>query len=149
MKVIVAERKGANEARPGRVLFEDALRQATVLIVVAPLDNTTRGMIGAAELSTINPTAFVINVGRGGIVNEAALATALREKKIAGAGIDVFEHEPAGAGDSPLIDSTIPNLILTPHIAWYSTATLDGTTKTIKSNFEAFAAGNPQNLVQL
>lgn len=149
MKVLVTERKGASQARPGRVMFEDALKLGTIFMIVTPLDDSTRGMIGAAELSTMNKTAFLINVGRGGVVNEAALASALREHKIAGAGVDVFEHEPAGKSDSPLIDTTIPNLILTPHIAWYSTATIAGTLKMIKANLDAFAAGKPQNLVEI
>ncbi|RMY55117.1 hypothetical protein D0865_04347 [Hortaea werneckii] len=147
MQVLIAERKDAQQTREGRVAFAEAIRQGTILIVSAPLDNSTRRMIAGPELATMDPTARLINVGRGGVVDERALAQALKDRKIGGAATDVFETEPATATTSPLLEAGIPNLVLSPHIAWYSSKTKQGTLKTIKANLEAFVAGQPINVV--
>ncbi|GAB1729519.1 hypothetical protein NU195Hw_g154t1 [Hortaea werneckii] len=147
MQVLIAERKDAQHAREGRVAFADAIREGTIVIVSAPLDASTRGMIAGPELAVMDPTARVINVGRGGVVDERALAQALKDRKIGGAATDVFEMEPATAATSPLLEAGIPNLVLSPHIAWYSSKTKQGTLKTIKANLEAFVAGQPINVV--
>src|SRR6195952_3387202 len=94
MKVLIAERKGSSTAREGRTLFEEVLEQCTVLIMTCPLDSSTRNMIDEAELRTMKDDAIIVNVGRGGIINELALATALKERRIGGAATDVFETEP-------------------------------------------------------
>jgi D-3-phosphoglycerate dehydrogenase len=88
------------------------LGRADALTVHVPLNRATRGLIGAAELARMKPDAIVLNVARGGIVDEAALAAALTEGRLGGAGIDVFEHEPPV--DSPLLGA--PNIVLTPHL---------------------------------
>ncbi|GAB7357612.1 hypothetical protein MBLNU459_g0113t2 [Dothideomycetes sp. NU459] len=149
MRVLVAERKGTPAAatRPGRLPFADVLAQSTVLILTCPLDASTRNMVDEPELRTLPRDAILVNVGRGGIVNERALARALRDGTVAGAATDVFEHEPATTENCPLLDESIPNLVITPHIAWFSSATLIGTKKVTKANLEAFAAGKPQNVV--
>lgn len=147
MKVIIAERKSATTAREGRTLFPDAIKQGTLFIVAAPLDATTKNMIGAPELGAMDETAILVNVGRGGVVDETALVEALRSGKLAGAATDVFSPEPATKETSILLDDTIPNLILSPHIAWYSSKTLQGTLQTLKGNVEGFVAGRPQNVV--
>ncbi len=92
--------------------LETLLARSDVLTVHVPMNRTTRGMIGAAELARMKPTAFVINVARGGIVDEAALAKALGEGALGGAGIDVYEHEPPTG--SPLLEA--PRTVLTPHL---------------------------------
>lgn len=147
MTVIIAERKDAKKVREGRTAFQEALRQATLFIVTAPLDPSTRNMFDRSELETMDPTSIVVNVGRGGVVNEAALAEALRKAQIAGAATDVFETEPASKETTPLLDPEIPNLILSPHVAWYSSKTIKGTVETVKKNVEGFVAGRPQNVV--
>ncbi|OQO03902.1 hypothetical protein B0A48_10544 [Cryoendolithus antarcticus] len=147
MTVIAAERKGATEVRPGRVAFDRALRDATVFVFVTPLNESTRDMIGAAELEAMQESALLVNVGRGGIINEEALAAALRNGTVGGAATDVFAIEPATKEGCVLLDSTIPNLILSPHIAWYSQQTITNTRQTIKKNIEGFVAGKPQNVV--
>ena len=147
MSVIIAERKGAREVREGRTAFEEAIKQGTVFILVTPLDESTRDMISTAEFEAMDSTALVVNVGRGGVINEAALAKALKDGKIGGAGTDVFEHEPCTKENCPLLDSSIPNLIVSPHVAWYSSRTINGTRATVKANIEEFVAGRPQNLV--
>jgi lactate dehydrogenase-like 2-hydroxyacid dehydrogenase len=149
MKVLIAERKGADSVREGRTAFDEVLRQGTIFMIAAPLDATTRDMIGASELATMDPTAVIINVGRGGIVDEQALAYALKKHELGGAGIDAFEHEPATRENCPLLEPEIPNLVLSPHIAWFSSKTIKGTLITQKANIEAFVAGKPINLVRL
>lgn len=97
-----------------RLLELDELFKAADFITVhMPLTNTTRNMIALPQMKTMKPTVRLINCARGGIINEADLATALQEKLIAGAAIDVYENEPL-AEDSPL--RTLPNIILTPHL---------------------------------
>lgn len=95
------------------VELDELFRTADFITVHMPLTNKTRDMITLAQMKTMKPTVRLINCARGGIINEKDLATALTEKIIAGAAIDVFETEPL-AEDSPL--RTLPNIILTPHL---------------------------------
>jgi glycerate dehydrogenase len=147
MKVIIAERKNATTIREGRISFDEAIKQSTLLIVVVPRDDETHNMISTAELSAMDDTAIIVNVGRGGVIDEAAVVQALRDGKIGGFATDVFSPEPATKESSILLDSTIPSLLLSPHIAWYSSKTISGTIETLKKNIEGFVAGTPQNVV--
>ena len=90
---------------------------ADVVSLHAPLTKDTHHLLDAAHIALMKPTSIVINVSRGGLVDEAALAVALQEKRLFGAGIDVFEQEPV-ASDNPLL--TAPNTLLSDHAAWYS-----------------------------
>lgn len=99
------------------VSLEELYRRADVVSVNCPLTDETRHMVGDAQLALMKPTAYLVNVSRGGIVDEAALARALEAKTIAGAALDVAEVEPLAA-DSPL--RKFDNCLLTPHMAWYS-----------------------------
>ncbi|TFZ08669.1 2-hydroxyacid dehydrogenase [Ramlibacter humi] len=92
---------------------EQLLREADHLVLVLPYSKESHHAIGAAELAQMKPTATLVNIARGGIVDDAALAKALREKRIAAAGLDVFEGEPQVHPDL----LTVPNVVLTPHIA--------------------------------
>jgi glyoxylate/hydroxypyruvate/2-ketogluconate reductase len=92
---------------------EELLRSADHLVLVLPYSAQSHHTIGAAELALMKPTANLINIARGGIVDDAALAQALRDRRIAGAGLDVFEGEPKV--HPALLD--VPNVVLTPHIA--------------------------------
>jgi D-3-phosphoglycerate dehydrogenase len=94
------------------VEFDALLARSDVITVHVPLTRTTRGLIGLEALAKMKPGALILNVARGGIVDEAAVAQALRKGQLGGAGIDVFEHEPPT--DSPLLDA--PNTVLTPHL---------------------------------
>ena len=94
--------------------LDDVLAESDVISLHIPLADSTRGLIGAAQLRRMKRGAVLVNTARGGIVDEAALAAALMEKHLGGAAIDVFVQEPLPAG-SPL--AGVPNLILTPHIA--------------------------------
>ncbi len=105
--------EGVAQARAVRLAEIDALlAEADVITVHVPLTSATRGMIGAAELARMKPAAMLVNVARGGVVDEAALADALQGGRLGGAAIDVFEHEPPL--NSPLLDA--PNTVLTPHL---------------------------------
>jgi phosphoglycerate dehydrogenase-like enzyme len=97
-----------------RVPFDELIRAAEVLSVHLPLTAATRGLIGAAVMAAMQPEAVIINTSRGGIVDEAALCAALREGRLLGAGLDVFDTEPLAA-DHPLL--ALDNVVLSPHTA--------------------------------
>ncbi len=99
------------------VSLEELYRRADVISVNCPLTDETRHLVSDAAFALMKPTAYVVNVSRGGIVDEAALARALEANKIAGAALDVTEVEPLPA-DSPL--RKFDNCLITPHMAWYS-----------------------------
>ena len=147
MNVLIAEHKGAREIRAGRVSFEEVLRASDVVTLHCPLNDETRGMIGRAELELMRRDAVLINTARGGLVDEAAIASALREGVIAGAGFDVLTKEPPRDGN-PLLDVNLPNFILTPHVAWASREAMQTLADGLISNIEAFVRGEPQNLVK-
>ena len=105
----------AAEAGVERRELDDLLRESDVVSIHVSLAPTSRGLIDARRIGLMKPTAFLINTARGPIVDEAALVTALADKRIAGAGLDVFDTEPLPAGH-PL--TKLPNVVLTPHIGW-------------------------------
>lgn len=146
MKVIVAARKG--QAVPeGRVSFEQLLAEADVISLHCPLNEETQHLISEPEFRLMKEDALLINVGRGGLVDEAALLAALQQKLIGGAGFDVVTDEPP-ALDNPLMQAlAYPNFILTPHIAWASHASMQRLADQLIDNIDAFAAGNAQNRV--
>ncbi|WP_224984360.1 D-2-hydroxyacid dehydrogenase [Geomonas agri] len=146
MDVLLAERKGALELRPDRTAFEEVLAQSDVLVLLCPLTEESQGMIGAAELKLMPRHAILVNCGRGGLLDEAALAQALKEGVIAGAGLDVLTQEPPRDG-SPLLDLKQPNLIVTPHVAWISDRSLATLAEQVIGNVEGFVLGHPRNLV--
>jgi glycerate dehydrogenase len=146
MRVLLSEHKGATEIREGRVAFDELLRESDVVTLHAPLNEETRHMIGARELAAMKPTAILINTGRGLLVDEAALAEALRAGKIAGTGVDVLSEEPPREGN-PLLDLDLPNLIVTPHVAWASRGAMQSLADQLIYNIEAFVRGEPVNLV--
>jgi D-3-phosphoglycerate dehydrogenase len=96
---------------------ETLYRQSDILSIHVPLTDSTKGMVGAGQLALMKPTAILINTARGPVIDQAALIKALQDKKIAAAGLDVFETEPLGA-DHPF--TRMPNVVLSPHSAWYS-----------------------------
>lgn len=145
MRIIVAERKGVTSIREGRVSFEDALRQSTVLVLILPRTPDTLGMISKTELDQMSRSAVLINVSRGGIVDEAAVVEAVKSRQIAGAAFDVFEREPAGKETSPLLadDTAGLNLTLTPHTAWLANTTMVTLQTMVREIVEGWCAGKP------
>jgi glycerate dehydrogenase len=145
MSVLIAQRAGG-AAQADRIALSELLPQVDVLSLHCPLTPLTRGLIGARELALMKPDALLINTARGGLVDEAALAVALRSGKLGGAGIDVLSEEPPHH-DNPLLAARIPNLIVTPHIAWASREARQRVIDAIATNIRAFLAGTPVNVV--
>lgn len=146
MKVLEAERRGASRVRDGRVPFEQALTESDVISLHCPLVPETVNLIGQAELRQMKPGAILLNLARGGLVDEAALARALREGQIAGAGLDVLTTEPPRDGN-PLLDVAGPNCIITPHVAWASQQAMARLAEEVTCNIEAFYRGDARNRV--
>ena len=124
--------------------LDTLLSESDIVTLHLPLTPETEHMINAKELAKMKSTAILITTSRGKVVDEAALIEALRDKKIAGAGLDVFEKEPLPM-DSPLLK--MDNVVLTPHIAFLSEESLDECTYMSIENVEMFIKGKPQNVV--
>ena len=146
MNVVFAEHKHAQNVRDGYVSFDEAIRSADVVSLNCPLTPQTANMISEAELQQMKPGAILINCGRGGLVDEAALVAALKYGQIGGAGFDVLTQKPPRDGN-PLLKARLPNLIVTPHIAWASQEAANRLFDILLDNINRFVAGNPQNLV--
>jgi len=131
----------------GLVDLETVLKKSDVITLHCPLTPETKNMIGAKELKMMKPTAILINTARGGLVDEAALAEALKAGTIAGAGFDVLTKEPPKEGNI-LLDLNMPNFIITPHVAWASREAMQILADQLIDNIEAFVAGKPQNVVE-
>ncbi len=144
MRVLVARRPGASEG--DRPPLAEILPQVDVLTLHCPLNDHTRGLIDREALAKMKPTAFVINAARGGIVDEEALAKALRAGTIGGAAVDVLRAEPPREGN-PLLAPDLPNLIVTPHIAWGSREARQRIIDQTVENIQAFKAGSPRRVV--
>lgn len=153
MSVRIADRKGTpvERLRPGRSSFTEILQASDVIILAVPLDESTHNLISEYELQQIRSTGIVVNVSRGGVMDECALAQALKEGCISGAATDVFSKEPARKGGNVLLDADkpVPNLIISPHVAWYASSSIKNLQDTIKANVEGFLDGEPRNLVGL
>ncbi len=118
----------------------DLLRRSDVVVMAAPLTRETEAMIGARELAAMKPSAYFINVGRGATVDEAALARALAEQRIAGAAVDVFAQEPPPPGH-PLY--ALENVILSPHVSGFIPSYDDKCTDLFAENLRRFLGGAP------
>ena len=121
------------------VPFDELLAKSDFVSIHTPLTPATRHQIGARELGLMKPTAFLINTARGPIVDEAALVRALAERRIAGAGLDVFEHEPRV--DPALL--TMPNVVLTPHLGSAVTELREAMANVVVDNILAVLDGRP------
>ncbi|MEB3753278.1 2-hydroxyacid dehydrogenase [Acinetobacter sp. MD2(2019)] len=129
-------------AHADRLSLEELLPQVDILSLHCPLTEQTQNLIGEAELKQMKATAFLINAARGGIVNEAALADALRNHIIAGAATDVLSQEPPKQGNV-LLDTTLPNFIITPHSAWGSVQARQRIVEQLAENAAAFLSQQP------
>ncbi len=143
----LVSRERAEQAGAALVDFETLLREADILSVHVPLTDKTRGAIGAAELARMKQGARLVNVARGGIIDEAALADAVRSGHIAGAAIDVFTAEPIAA-DNPLLG--VPEIVLTPHLgASTAEAQVSVATDVADQIVHFLAGGGPRYAVNL
>ena len=143
MQVLVA-RRTAKDSRADRIALEDLLAKVDVLSLHCPLTAETQHLIAGPQLALMKPSAILINTARGGVVDEAALLQALQQGQLAGAGIDVLEREPPQE-NNPLLGATLPQLIITPHIAWASRASRQRLLDQVADNIESFKKGALRN----
>ena len=146
MRVLIAEHRGAQNLRPGRTSFDALIKDSDFITLHCPLTPETQHLIGPEQLAAMKQSAIVLNVARGGIVDENALLSALQNGLIAGAGVDVLNTEPPVDGN-PLLAADLPNLIVTPHIAWATKSARIRLMKVVVENIKAFLNNKPQNVV--
>jgi glycerate dehydrogenase len=164
MTVQFAERKGieTSSLRPNRVSFSETIRASTVLFITLPLSPSTSNLLSTPEFSLMRPDALLINVARGGIVDEEALIHALKERRISGIATDVFVEEPAGVSNSVLVKAAREwgekgegeeerelngRLVLSPHNAWWARSSIEKLRVTVSGNIEEWAKGEVVNQV--
>lgn len=145
MRVLIANRRGA-QPTAGRLSLEALLPVADILSLHCPLTDSTRGLIGPRELALMQPSALLINTARGALVDGAALAAALKAGRLGGAGIDVLAREPPSA-DEPLLDPALPNLLVTPHIAWAAREARQRCIDEMAANIHDFRSGGRRGRV--
>lgn len=146
MQVLVVNRSALSELPAGvrQVSLEDGLAAADAVTLHCPLTPQTTGLINAARLALMKPSAFLINTGRGPLLDEAAVAAALHAGRLAGAGLDVLSTEPPAA-DNPLLAA--PNCTITPHQGWATREARSRLLATVIANLAAWQNGSPQNVV--
>lgn len=143
---ILAARRTAHHADPlierfyGSDSLPEMIAQCDYVIVAAPLTPETRGLLGAREFAAMKPTALVVNVGRGAVIDEEAMIRALSEKRILGAALDVFTTEPLPAGH-PFFQ--MDNVLLSPHSADHTAEWLNRAMQFFLTQFDRFAKGHP------
>ena len=145
MRVLLGQLPG-RPAREDRLSLDELLPQVDALSLHCPLNSDTLNLIDARELSLMKPTAFLINTARGGLINEQALADALRAGHLGGAATDVLTQEPPKDGN-PLLAADIPRLIITPHSAWGSREARQRIVGQLSENALAFFKGAPMRVV--
>jgi glycerate dehydrogenase len=148
MLPMFAAHKGRDDMGPLYTPWQQMLETSDVITLHSPLTPATRGMIGASEFRAMRRRPILINTARGGLVDEAALVSALDEGLIAGAGFDVASGGEPPPPDSPLMRvAARPNVIVTPHVAWASDEAQQALADQLVDNIENFIAGRPTNLV--
>lgn len=146
MEIAVTSRSPVDEPGVTQLPLDALLASSDVVSLHLPLTDASRHLIGARELGLMKRNALLINTARGGLVDEAALAAALLDGRIGGAGFDVLSQEPP-LPDNPLLRLRLPNFILTPHVAWASGGAMQTLADMLVDNIEAWAAGRPTNVV--
>ncbi|KAF1952158.1 glycerate dehydrogenase [Byssothecium circinans] len=161
MKVLIAARKSPptpssdgvfspSDVEEDRVPFDEVLRRSTVVVLSLPRNPQTLNLLSTVEFTQMSPYAVVVNIARGGIVDEAAVVEAVRDGQIAGYATDVFQTEPAeGPDDSPLLgeDANGLNITVTPHLAWFAQRTMSNLGQILKETIEAWVSGNEINVI--
>ena len=148
MKIVAAEQSSMNRLQLAYnvdwVPVEDVFRKSDYITLNCPLTPKTEEIVNSENISKMKSTAYIINTGRGPLIDEQALADALNKGQIAGAGLDVLSTEPPSA-DNPLLSAK--NCVITPHIAWASLEARSRLLDTAAENVASFAKGATQNLV--
>ncbi len=147
MKILAPRRPSSPKIGSDGVQYvemETLLRESDAISLHCPLTPESKGLVNSEFLSKMKPTAFLINTARGGLVNEPALADALNQNRIAGAGLDVLSTEPPPA-DNPLLNAK--NCIITPHVAWATKTARARLLQIAATNIRAWLNGAPQNVV--
>ncbi|UVL83068.1 2-hydroxyacid dehydrogenase [Pseudomonas sp. B21-028] len=145
MRVLLGQIPG-RPARPDRLPLDQLLSQVDALTLHCPLNEHTRHFIGVRELALLKPGAFVVNTARGGLIDEQALADALRNGHLGGAATDVLSVEPPTQGN-PLLAGDIPRLIITPHNAWGSREARQRIVGQLTENAQGFFSGTARRVV--
>jgi len=147
MNVRFAAHKGRTDMGALYTPFDTILAESDVITLHCPLTEHTRHLLGEAEFAKMARKPLIINTARGALIDDHALAAALRSGQISGAGIDVTVPEPPPA-DHPLMQLLdLPNFILTPHVAWASNEAMQTLADQLIDNIEAFVAGRPRNVL--
>lgn len=130
--------------------IDNLLSSSDFIIICAPLTDSTRNLIDERRLNLLKPTAILVNVGRGAIINQKALTETLKAKKIRGAGIDVFDGEPlTGTPSAEIVElASLPNVVATPHIAYNTTEIHDKQGAEILVDIKSCLDGRPINVVK-
>ena len=144
MKVIVYTRTPKDDPSVRFVTKEELFRESDVISFHCPLTPQTEKMLNIDTLSLCRDGVYIVNTSRGGVIDEDALAKAVKSGKVRGAGLDVLAVEPMRA-DCPLFG--LDNVIITPHVAWTPLATRERLMGVVTSNIDAFLAGEPTNVV--
>ncbi len=144
MQVVITGREPRNEEGTTWVELDELFRYSDVVSLHCPLTEQTHQLVNRQRLALMKPTAYLINTGRGPLIDEPALAAALTAGQLAGAGLDVLSDEPPAAAN-PLL--TAPNTYVTPHIAWATRSSRQRLMDAVVNNIRAFQAGTPLNVV--
>lgn len=142
MRILIAERPGSTNIREGRLSFQQALQQADVLSLHCPATTDNHCLLNAETLSWLKPSAVVLNTARGSLIDAEALAEALKNGRLAGAGLDVLDIEPPPA-NHPLLQPDVPHLLISPHVGWASQQAMQQLVVQSADNIRCFFAGNP------
>ncbi len=146
MAVVATHRHPERDARPGVefVPLETLFERSDVISLHAPLTEENKGIVNGPLLARMKPSAYLINTGRGGLIDEPALRLALQSAQLAGAGLDVLSIEPPKQGNT-LLDA--PNILITPHMAWAARGARQRLLDITVENVKAFLRGEPRNVV--
>ena len=144
-KVLLGERKNL-PPRAGRKSFEETLERSDFISLHCPLTQENFHMIDKMALKRMKSSAFLINTARGGLINSDHLLEALSSGEIAGAALDVLETEPPG-NNEPLSTVKMPNLIISPHVAWSAIESRKRLVEQTHENIKRFLSGQPIRLV--
>lgn len=147
MNVIYAERKGSKNIRDGYVQFDKFLKESDIISLNCPLTNLTQDLLTYKEFKKMSRCPIIINCGRGGLVNESDIVKALKEKLISGIGFDCLTSEPINEEHPFLEILSLPNVIVTPHVAWASETAMQTLWNILIENINNFKKNRPSNII--